>query len=428
MTGSRPRVAATAMIAALALTGCGETDDTPVLTWYINPDDGGQAALAEQCTDEADGEYIIQTSLLPNDAPAQREQLARRLAAGDSSLDIMSVDLPFIPEFAEPGFLAPVPDDVAENTTEDTLDGPLEAATWGDELVAIPFTANPQLLWYRESVAEEAGLDMDEPVTWDDIIDAARETDTYLGIQGVREESMTVWVNALIASQGETILADEQAEADQLQPQLGSEAGQRAAEIISTIGSEGLAGPGVASLDEEQGMRLFQGDNGSFMVNWPFVWPATNAAVEGGDLDEEVLDDIGWAQYPRVEADTESAPPLGGVALAVGAESEHPDLAYQAVECIVQPENQADYFLTDGLPPSSDSAYADDRFEDEFPMAEDIREAIDNAAPRPQTPFYNEVSEGIQSRFTPISGIDPETTGEQTDTFIQQVLRGERLL
>ncbi|WP_374761118.1 hypothetical protein [Nesterenkonia flava] len=69
-------IGAVAMTAALLLTSCGEGDDTPVLTWYINPDDGGQQALAEKCTEEADGAYRIQTSLLPNDAPSQREQLA----------------------------------------------------------------------------------------------------------------------------------------------------------------------------------------------------------------------------------------------------------------------------------------------------------------------------------------------------------------
>ena len=42
-------------------------------------------------------------SLLPRDAASQREQLARRLAAKDSSIDIMSLDPPFIPELAEPG-------------------------------------------------------------------------------------------------------------------------------------------------------------------------------------------------------------------------------------------------------------------------------------------------------------------------------------
>ncbi len=160
--------------AMLLITGCGADDGPPVLTWYINPDDGGQQALAQQCTEEAGGEYEIRTSLLPNDAPAQREQLARRLAAGDASLDIMSLDPVFVPEFAEPGFLAPVPEDVAERTTEDTLEGSLLSASWEDEVVTVPFWANTQILWYRESVAEEAGLDMDQPVTWDEIIEPRR--------------------------------------------------------------------------------------------------------------------------------------------------------------------------------------------------------------------------------------------------------------
>lgn len=422
------RGAGAASAAMLLITACGADSGPPVLTWYINPDDGGQQALAQQCTEEADGDYEIRTSLLPSDAPQQREQLARRLAAGDSSLDIMSVDVVFVPEFADPGFLAPVPEDVAESVTQDTLEGPLTSATWEEELVAVPFTANPQLLWYRESVAEEAGLDMDQPVTWDEIIDAAAETDTYLGVQGVREESSTVWVNALIESQGESIVSDPSAAGEDLETQFDTEAGRKAAEIIGTIGAEGLGGPGISSMDEEQAMRMFQGDNGSFMVNWPFVWAATNAAAEEGAVDEGLVEDIGWAQYPRVDEDTPSAPPLGGINLAVGAESQYPELAYDAIECIVDPQNQAEYFLTDGLPPSSEQAYEDERFEEEYPMAETIRSSLEDAAPRPQTPFYNEISEAVQQLFTPLSSVDPDSTPGTADERIGEVLRGERLL
>lgn len=412
----------------LLLSSCGQNDETPVLTWYINPDDGGQEELAQQCTEEADGAYRITTSLLPNDAPDQREQLARRLAAGDSSLDIMSLDPPFIPELADPGFLAPVPDEVAERTTEDTLEGALAGAMWEDELVTVPFWANTQLLWYRESVVEEAGLDMDESVTWDDLMDAAAEQEKYLGVQGIRAESMTVWVNALMESQDQSILVDPSAGAEELETNLDSEAGQESAAIVGRIGEEGLGGPGIASMDENQSMLLFQGDNGSFMVNWPFVWPATNAAAEEGSIDAEVPEDIGWAQYPRVDEDTPAAAPLGGINLGVGAESEHPDLAYEAIECIVTPENQAEYFVTNGNPPSAESAFEDSRVVEDFPMADAIRDALDTAAPRPQTPYYNEISESIQGQFTPLSGVNPDTTPAQTDSYIMEVLRGERLL
>ncbi len=104
--------AATAVLATV-LAGCGGSDGgVPTLTWYINPDNGSQAELASRCTEEADGRYRIETALLPRDASSQREQLIRRLAAKDSSIDLMSLDVIYVPEFAQAGFLADVPDEL----------------------------------------------------------------------------------------------------------------------------------------------------------------------------------------------------------------------------------------------------------------------------------------------------------------------------
>ncbi|MDO5634429.1 MAG: extracellular solute-binding protein [Micrococcus sp.] len=428
-SGRRKGLAAAAVTAsALLLSGCAPAEDTPVLTWYINPDDGGQATIAQECADASNGAYRIETSLLPNDAASQREQLTRRLAAGDSSMDIMSLDPPFIPELAEPGFLAEVPQDVRDQSEANTLEGVLAGAMWRDELVTVPFWANTQLLWYRKSVAEAAGLDMTQPVTWDQIIEAARDQNKLLGVQGARGESMTVWLNALITGAGEDIIANPEAPAAEVTTNLDSEAGRKAAEIISTIGSDGLGGAGLSTMRENESMLLFQGDRGSFMVNWPFVWAATNASVEGGSLPADLPEDIGWALYPQTDADHPAAPPLGGINLGVGADSEHQDLAWQAVTCITSAEKQAYYFATNGNPPADPAAYDDPQLEEAYPMADFIRDSLDQAAPRPQTPFYNEVSTAIQQRYAPPSGVNPSTTPGETDSFIQQVLRGERLL
>lgn len=423
-----PRVLAVLASAALLLGGCAAPSGPPVLTWYINPDAGGQAEIAAKCTEEAGGRYTIETSLLPNDAASQREQLARRLAAGDSSLDIMSLDPPFVPELAEPGFLAPVPAETAERTTQNVVEGALAGAKWKDELVTVPFWANTQLLWYRKSVARAAGLDMTKPVTWDQLIEAARSEEKYLGVQGALAESMTVWVNALVASGGGQIIQNPDAPADQLQVGLQSAAGSKAAEIVSVIGREGLGGPGLPTQNENTSMILFQGEDGSFMVNWPFVWPATQAAVEEGSLDASLLEDIGWGLYPQVTAGQESAPPLGGINLGVGAASKHPGLAYEAIECIVSPQNQAEYFVSNGNPPSNTEAYSDPQVRETFPMADTIRQSLENSVPRPQTPYYNEVSTGIQQNWAPPSAVDPRSTPQSTTDFILAVLRGERLL
>lgn len=414
--------AGAAVVASSFLAACSANPTgPPTLTWYINPDDGGQVAIAAKCTQESGGKYRIQTSLLPRDAASQREQLARRLAAGDSSLDIMSLDPPYVPELAEPGFLAPVPQDVIDQRTEDVVDGAKQGAQWNGQYVVVPFWANTQLLWYRKSVVEQAGLDMSQPVTWEQIMDVARQTQTHLGVQGIRGESMTVWVNALMESQGQSIVMGDAGSADNIQLGLDTPAGVKSAEIIGTIGRDGLGGPGLTTQDENQSMSTFQSDRGSFMVNWPFVYPATKSARP------ELIDDIGWTIYPAVDRNTPAAPPLGGIMLGVGRDSRHPELSYEAITCITSPENQATYFVTNGNPPASKAAYDDPRVLADFPMAPVIRESLEQAKPRPQTPFYNEVSTGIQQRWTPPQAVTNQTPA-QTQEFLLQVLRGERLL
>lgn len=420
MRRRRAAAAGLTLTMATVLVACSAEAGPPVLTWYINPDDGGQEEIAAACTEAADGEYRIETSLLPRDAASQREQLARRLAANDTSIDLMSLDPPYVPELAAAGFLAEVPDELQD--TEDIVQGAVDSATWDDELVTVPFWANTQLLWFRVSVAEEAGLDMEQPVTWDQLIEASADQDKLLGVQGTNAESLTVWINALVASAGGEIMINPEAPADEIELGLDTDAGRAAAEIISRIGQEGLAGSGFPTADENASMNLFRGDDGSFMVNWPFVWPAISAS------DPDLLEDIGWAVYPQVVDGTDAAPPVGGINLGVSAFSEHIDLAYDAVACIVQPEHQSEYFVTNGNPPSSISAYEDDAVTEEFPMAEVIRDSLDLGVPRPQTRYYNEVSIGLQETWHPPAAIDPETTPRSSAEFITAVLRDERLL
>ncbi|NLE71465.1 MAG: extracellular solute-binding protein [Actinomycetales bacterium] len=430
--GGRRRPVAWAGVAALAgglLAACGGESGPPVVTWYTNPDAGGQERIAQACTEAAEGAYVIETAGLPREASSQRDQLARRLAARDDSIDLMSLDPPFIPEFANAGFLAPMPPEVAERVSEGVVEGALQGASWEGELVTVPFWANTQLLWYRTSVAEEAGVDPSAgPVTWDQLIEAAEATGTWLGVQGTRAESLTVWITALVAGAGGRIIEDPAAPADEVRIALDTDAGREAARIISEIGRRGLGGPGLPTADENATFSIFQGDRGSFMVNWPFVWPAMQSAVEAGQLDGAVLDDVGWAMYPATVEGQDARPPYGGINLAVGAFSDHVDLAYAAAECIVDPANQAEYFISDGNPPSSTAAYDDPAVQEAFPMADLIRESLEQAAPRPQTPYYNEVSGGLQQTWHPPSSVDPDRTPRRAGDFITAVLRGEQLL
>ena len=246
-----------------------------------------------------------------------------------------------------------------------------------------------------------------------------------IGVQANRYEGYTVWINALIESAGGQVLENPEASPEDLELGLDSDAGREAARIIKE--ASGLAGPAVSTMDEEASRRLFQGDNGGFLVNWPYVWSAWQGEVEAGTLDQAVLDDIAWAKYPQVREGEPSAPPFGGIHIGIGAFTEQPEFALDAAECITSEENQKYYMLSNGNPAALKSVYEDPEVQDQFPMAPLIAESLDQAAPRPLTPYYAEVSSSLQREFHPPSSVS-ESTPEQTATLIEQVINGEVLL
>ncbi len=413
----------------VGLTACGGNEDTTRLTWYINPDGGGsdpngkgQAQIARECTEAAGGAYSLEVQLLPNSASDQRQQLIRRLAAQDPGVDLMSIDPVFIAEFAQAGYLAPVPGDMVETFTEDRVDAAITSSEWNGELVTVPFWANTQLLWYRKSVAEAAGIDPSQGVTWDQLIEAAEAQDVTIGVQANRYEGYTVWINALIAGAGGEILVNPGPDVDDIELGLDTDAGRKAAEVIRKVSDTGVGGPSMGTSDETAALNLFQDPATSgFLVNWPYVW----AAFPANGV--EFIDDIEAAPYPATTEDGESAPPYGGISLGIGAAGEHPDLAYQAAECITNVEHQTLYMTGTGNPASRKAVFDDPAVTEQFPMADLIRESLDNAVPRPQTQYYGDLSTGLQREFSPPSSVT-ETTPADASTLILDVLRGEALL
>jgi multiple sugar transport system substrate-binding protein len=415
-------VAVAAALLVPLLPGCGGDSGPLTLNWYINPDNGGQAELAAKCGAASNGAYQIKTATLPNDATAQREQLVRRLAAKDSSIDLMSLDPPFIPEFAEAGFLRPFSQDEARGLTSGVLSGPIETASWNGQLVTAPFWANTQLLWYRKSVATKANLDpAARPPTWDQLIQAATGTGTTVEVQGNRYEGYMVWISALISSAGGRVLENPEAGKD-VKPLVDSEAGRTAATVIQALGRSRAANPALSTSDEEANRSAFQGPTGGFMMNWAYVYGAAQEAVAEGTLAQAVLDDIGWARYPRTDAGRESEPPLGGINLGIGSFSNNHPQAVEAARCITSLQSQTEYMIKSKNPGARAAVYDDPEVRRIFPMADQIRESIDDAAPRPKSPYYTDVSSAMQRAFHPQEKVDPARTPRQADRLIVDIL------
>ena len=92
---------------ASLLSACArQVDQPPSLHWYVYAERSGAfEQAARRCSDAAQGRYTIEFVALPSDASQQREQLVRRLAAGDTDIDIIGMDVIWTAEFAEAGLL-----------------------------------------------------------------------------------------------------------------------------------------------------------------------------------------------------------------------------------------------------------------------------------------------------------------------------------
>ncbi|HXH77630.1 MAG TPA: extracellular solute-binding protein [Nocardioides sp.] len=405
-------------LASGILAGCSGSDSgKPELVWYTNPDAGGQEAVAEACSTD---DYSISVQVLPQDASQQRIQLARRLAAGDPAIDLMSLDPPFTAEFANAGYLAEIPQEMQDKFREQAFESAAEAATWEDELVVAPFWSNVQVLWYRKSFVEKAGLDMEQDVTWEQIITAASENDGKIGVQANKYEGYSVWINALISGAGGDIASETDAGAE-AKIDIASDAGKEAARVIKMLADSEAAPSDLSVSNEGTAGTTFGGDQGSFLVNWTYIW--------GNYGEERLEDDIGFARYPQTVEGEESRPPYGGIGIGVSSASDNEEEAIAALECLTSPESQGLNAELTGNMPSSEAGYEEQAVKDLFPpeLIALFKESLDAAAPRTVSPYWSDISSAIQSTWHPPSGVDEETPEKSRD-FIEDVLKGGSLL
>jgi multiple sugar transport system substrate-binding protein len=411
-----------AILLAALVSGCGGSDSgegSKTLTWFIfNEPSGASVTVAERCAEESDGAYTIEFEYLPSDADSQREQLVRRLGAEDSSIDIMGMDVIWTGEFANAGWLEPFPSDVATVVTEEVFPSVLETAEFEGDLYAAPIWSNTQLLWYRSDRVDKP------PKTWDEMIGQAEELGPEEGliqVQANRYEGLTVWFNQVLESAGGQVISGP----DELS--LEPEPTERALEVLGKLSTSTAADPAITTSDEDTARLAFESGTSAFMINYPFVYPSAEENAP------DVFKVMKAAKYPAVDAGTPSAPPLGGINLGVSAFSESKDLAFQAIECLVKPENQVEIADAGGLPPVREDLYDSKEVKKVYPgYSEIIRQSIEDAAARPgQSPAYQDLSLAIQRGVHPTTDIDPDDpapTYEELQDLLEQAINREGLL
>ncbi|MER7415772.1 ABC transporter substrate-binding protein [Micromonospora peucetia] len=417
----RPRVRAVAAAAALTLVApmaaaCGSGGDSgmPTINLYYPPEQNLQKVV-DDCNAQAQGRYEIVYRVLPRQADDQRVQLVRRLAAQDSGMDVLGLDVTWTQEFASADWIREWTGQDRAEVEQGTLAGPLETARYSDKLYGAPKNTNVQLLWYRKDLVPEP------PKTWDQMISMAQELKQQgkphqVLTMGAQYEGLVVLYNTLAESAGGKILSDDG-------KQAVMDAGTvRALEQLQRFATSGVTSPSFSNATEDPVRLEFQSGDGAFQVNWPFVYPAMQEA------DPELAKKVGWARIPGVDENTPSKVTIGGVNLAVSAYSKHPEESFEAARCVRSEKNQKFSAINDGVPPTIEKVYADPEMAEAYPMRDTILEELKDPAVRPLTPAYQSISTVMSAILSPPSAIRPEQTAEELRDAIADALESKGVL
>jgi multiple sugar transport system substrate-binding protein len=401
----------------LAACGTSSASTGPVtLNFYFYPDGSGATQQSiDNCNKQNGGKYTISYQQLPAAADGQRQQMVRRLAAHDNTMDILGLDVTWEAEFAQAGWVEPWTGANKAAAVNGTLPAALDTAMWKGQLVAVPDNSNTQLLWYDSALVKTP------PKTWAEMFaDAAKLKKEgkphYIEVQGAQYEGATVWFNTMVASEGGSILNPTATKVT---------LGEPAVKALSIMHQLATGPGGDPSLDvqmENQNRLAMEAGQAAFQLNYPFVYPAMK-------LDNpKLFKTFKWALYPEAIPGTPAKVTIGGTDLAVSRYSQHKALAFQAALCLRDRANQIIGANVGGVPPTITALYNDPALFKNYPFHADILNALEHASVRPKTPVYQVVSIDISHSVSPASGINPTRTEKSLTNQLNDALQSKGLV
>jgi multiple sugar transport system substrate-binding protein len=406
-------------LAPLAACGGGASttaDGVPIVNWYIG-NEGWLEDVIDACNGQAEGAYELRAQSLPTNPDQQREQLVRRLAARDSSIDLIGMDVVWTSEFGKAGWITPFEDGELENvgSEEQVLSGPFESAQFDGQQYGAPLNSNTRLLWYRKSVLGDRPV----PRTWDELLDTADALGTNLQQTGRRAESLMVFFNALVESAGTSVVNEDGTE-------IVLEEGPtvQALEIMRRYAGSAAAPAALSTSGEDDNRLAFQStdSDSAFMLNWPYVYPSVLEA------DRALAEDYGVAPYPRVDPSRPPAAPLGGYNLGIGAYTENREATVEAINCLTEPDQQRTIATVGGQPSVLRELAQDPQISEVLPFLPLMTEQLETAAPRPVTPSYNDLSLAVRQVLHPMRDIEPQESYEALRDLLERALNSQAVL
>ena len=326
----------------------------------------------------------------------QQQYLNTVLAAKDSSLDVVLIDVIRPAQWAAAQWAEPLDSYLGADKNAVMaryLPAYREANIVDGKVIALPYFADVQLLYYRTDLLEKHGVK--PPTTWTELQAAAEKIQKA---EGNPQLSGFQTAGAPIEGTVCTYLVPMWGAGGNLTDAAGKltltgDAARKPFELWDGLRKANVTPPNLAEIPTDRIRQNFQAGNLVFGMTWGYVWNRSQ-----NDADSLVKGKTGVVPLPGFTAD-KAATCIGGWQLAVTSFSKNKAEAVKLARWLSSPEVAKMQAIEASHLPVFAEVYTDADVLAKNPWFKDALPVVQSARARPVSPRYTEVSEIIRTNM-----------------------------
>src|ERR687890_1464216 len=330
----------------------------------------------------------------PASADEQRTQFIQRQQAKSGDCDVFSSDVIWTAEFASQKWLYDL-SPYMEEKKADYLQAPIQTATYDGKIWGVPESSDAAFIYYRTDKIQQ------EPTTWQQVYQEAADKGGIV-YQGAAYEGLTCDFLELLFAAGGTVLSEDGTKAT-----IDSPENVAATKLMADAVKNGAAPKAVATYMEPESLTAWQTGKPAMMRNWPYAYGLSQET-------KRLKGKFDVAPLPSFEGAGKAAI-LGGGNNVISVYSKNPGGALAVVDFLAQQDWQTQLTAEFSQASPLKGTYDQPEVQKAIPFSDDLRQALEQAKPRPVSPVYPQISQAIYKNVNQaISGqMSPEDAMKQ---------------
>jgi multiple sugar transport system substrate-binding protein len=362
--------------------------DVVTITWFAGRDTTGYTPKQVEAFNAAHPNIQISYQEQGAVTTDLHDKFVTIATAEDPSADLISMDVPFVPEFAAAGWTLPVDDLLPAEERGAFFAGTIEGATYDGQLYAVPWFNNGPGLFYRKDLLDGAGLQ--PPKTYDELLAAAQQLQTpeingYIFQAAQTEGGLIHWLEYLWGYGGD--LVDEEMSVVVDQGTAGVDSMTR---LLDYIYNDKISPESTLTMKTgADAENVFAEGRAVFLRQWM----TATAAMEADTSQVKGK----WDVAPLPSQDGAAAGPgcLGTWNLGISKFSRYPEETAEAIRWLTSLEQQTARYLGGGFLPARSAVFDDPAVKEKYAFVDRLRSAFEALKPRPVTPYYSQMSADV---------------------------------